>query len=121
MRLAGLPATLLIAFSTIAITQPSLAQGFWAGVNQGLNQQLESRRPKAERFFVEPGTYEARITSDGLNAYATFNGGPRIRTRLCFHQVEMDDVVLNIASVSGFNIGTITFSDGTECAVSRLE
>lgn len=121
MPLSGIPAALLAATMTIAAAQPSLAQGFWEGVNQGLNQQLDSQRPRPERFFVEPGVYDAKVTSDGMNAYATFNGGPRIRTRLCFHNVQVDNVVLTIESVSGFNIGTITFSDGTECPISRLE
>lgn len=116
-----LPWPLAVVAFGLMVAVPTVQAEFWEGVNDGLNRRLDNRKPRPEKFYIEPGVYDAKVTSDGANAYAIFNGGPRIRTRLCSHRVGVDDAVLNIESVGGFNIGTITFSDGTECQVSRIE
>ena len=115
-------ATVILLVTFLASTGPARAD-FWGGFSSGLQQQWErgEERRNSDRIYMSPGQYDAQITSSGMNRFTVLNGGPDIRTRLCFHSVELDNAVLVIERVKGPTVGTLKFSDGTVCTVNRVE
>lgn len=113
---------ILVVAGTCLFGVVSTQAQFWNGFSSGFGSAIEAgKNRRANQVFMVPGDYEVLITRAGINRYAVMNGGPNIRTRFCFHGVEMDEAILRIEAVKGGTVGELIFSDGTACTVNRVE